>query len=1166
VLTQRLLSQLLEDPGLISLARQFESGMLHLALTGITPAAKPAYLALLERLLRKPILFVGSDNQGVEEFKQATAFYQQLVSEETARGAAALPATEPGPYSGVPPHAEVLAERVLALWEVLHSKASILLCPLASFMARLPDLERVFARIPCLQVGSEIEPHRLMHFLIEAGYVREEPVTTVGSFSIRGGVFDIFPPNSTSPVRLEFFGDLIESIREFSVKSQRSIGQVRGVTPVPMRELLIDEDLLRVWAEAAGRTWDPGTYEAFFANQVARAQNGEYFQGFEALASLVIPYDWTLPGLLKNCVVVLDEPGDLKRQTVELAAKWEDDYQECLARKTPALPPSQWFLTESEVEQALSHRTVVFLDQLGISSSQVNARFSFQTAPVRKYHGNIRELAKDLCKQTNETAGIVFVQSTAGKAERLLDVLKEYDLEVVSDFSQDKNNTRATEQASYNKTTIIVGNVLEGFQNGYGNLFVYGEEDIFDEIDLLARPSRGKSKSSSFASDFRELKPGDYVVHIDHGIGHFQGIKEIVAGGVSREFMILNYFGGDKLYVPLERLDLIQKHSSGENVRLQLDKLGGTTWAKTKSRIKKSMRDMADDLLKLYAARRITPGFSFSAQGHWHQEFADAFEYTETPDQLTTIADVLRDMEEEVPMDRLLCGDVGFGKTEVAMRAAFKACYDGKQVAVLAPTTILVYQHYLLFKQRFTAFPMNIEMLSRFRSRKEQQEILARLATGKVDIIIGTHRLLSKDIQFHDLGLLVIDEEQQFGVAHKEKLKQLKKHVDTLTMSATPIPRTLHMSLAGIRDMSIIETPPKDRLAIQTVVVPFSKQVVLNAIQHELARGGQVYFVHNKVESIYSVASMLQKICPQARIVVGHGQMKERELELAMLRFVSHEADILVSTTIIENGLDIPLVNTIVVNRADCFGLAQLYQLRGRVGRSNRRAYAYLLIPPDGVLTGEARQRLAALKEFSALGSGFKIAALDLELRGAGNLLGGEQHGHINAIGFDLYCQMLEKTIEEMRGLEALPEVQTQINLRITVKIPTEYIFDENQRLQTYKRISSMKSEAEIHELRLELEDRYGPLPQEVESLIEYSRLRLAAERLLIQSIEREKDGITIKFHEKTPISPQRLVDIVSSNAGVVVTPKGLLKIHPAGLRHGEMFSFVRGLLQELAA
>jgi transcription-repair coupling factor (superfamily II helicase) len=933
-----------------------------------------------------------------------------------------------------------------------------------------------------------------------------------------------------------------------------------------MRELLIDEDLLRVWAEAASRAWDRETYEAFFANQVVRAQSGEYFQGFEALAALVTPYDWTLPGLLKSFVVVLDEPGDLKRWTVNLAAKWEDDYQECLARKIPAFPPSQLFLTDSEVEQALSHRPVILFDQLGVSSSQASVRISFQTAPVRRYHSNIRELAKDISQQTDETAAIVFVQSTVGKAERLLDVLKEYDLAVVPDFSQDRSSTSPAEMVSHKGTTIIVGDVFEGFKNDYSNLFVYGEEDIFDEVDLLAHPSRGKAKSSSFISDFRELKPGDYVVHIDHGIGHFQGVKEIVTEGVSREFMVLNYCGDDKLYVPLERLDLIQKHSSGDNVRLQLDKLGGTAWAKTKSRIRKSMRDMADELLKLYAARRITPGFSFSPQGHWHQEFADAFEYTETPDQLTTIADVIRDMEVEIPMDRLLCGDVGFGKTEVAMRAAFKACYDGKQVAILAPTTILVYQHYLLFKQRFTAFPMNIEMLSRFRSRKEQQDILARLASGKVDIIIGTHRLLSKDILFHDLGLLIIDEEQQFGVAHKEKLKQLKKHVDTLTMTATPIPRTLHMSLAGIRDMSIIETPPQDRLAIQTMVVPFSKQVVLNALQHELARGGQVYFVHNKVESIYSVASMLQKICQQARIVVGHGQMNERELELTMLKFVRHEADILVSTTIIENGLDIPLVNTIIVNRADCFGLAQLYQLRGRVGRSNRRAYAYLMIPPEGVLSGEARQRLAALKEFSALGSGFKIAALDLELRGAGNLLGGEQHGHINAIGFDLYCQMLERTIEEMQGLEARPEVQTQINLRITVKIPTEYIPDENQRLRTYKRISSIKSEVEIYELRLELEDRYGPLPQEVESLIEYSRLRLAAERLLVQSIEREKDGISIKFHEKTPISPQRLVDIVSSNRGVVVTPKGLLKIQPAGLRHSEMFSFVRGLLQELAA
>ena len=743
-------------------------------------------------------------------------------------------------------------------------------------------------------------------------------------------------------------------------------------------------------------------------------------------------------------------------------------------------------------------------------------------------------------------------------------MLKEYDLKVLPSFRVQEKKVNHGDTPIESTIIVVIGEVYEGFELKSENLIIFGESDIFDEVELLARPLRSKQKSTTFISDLRELRPGDYVVHVDHGVGQFLGLRQIIADGSGREFMVISFLGDDKIYVPLERMDLVQKYSSAEGARPQLDKLGGTAWTKTKSRVRKSMRDMADDLLKLYAARRISAGFSFSSQGHWHEEFEEAFEFVETPDQASAIRDVYKDMESAVPMDRLLCGDVGFGKTEVAMRAAFKAVFDGKQVAVLAPTTILVYQHFLRFKQRFNAFPMNIEMLSRFRTPRTQSEIVQKLKAGQLDILIGTHRLLSKDVQFFDLGLLIVDEEQQFGVVHKERLKQLKKNVDTLTMTATPIPRTLHMSLMGMRDMSVIETAPRDRLAIQTFVVPFDRNVIQTAIEQELSRSGQVYFVHNKVHSIYSVSSMIQKLCPAARILVGHGQMGEKELEATMLKFVKHEADVLVSTTIIENGLDIPLVNTLIVNRADRFGLAQLYQLRGRVGRSNRRAYAYMLTPPDKALSGVARQRLAALKEFSELGSGFKIAALDLELRGAGNLLGGEQHGHINAIGFDLYCQILERTIQELQGSEVLPEVQTQISLKVSVKIPTEYIPDEQQRLSIYKRISSLKQESEMDELLRELEDRYGSVPKEVVSLIEFVRLRLVAQRALVHSIDRERDAISIKFHEKTPVQAQRVVEIVSSHPSISVTPTGALRMQTAGLINSEILPSVRSLLLEL--
>jgi transcription-repair coupling factor (superfamily II helicase) len=555
--------------------------------------------------------------------------------------------------------------------------------------------------------------------------------------------------------------------------------------------------------------------------------------------------------------------------------------------------------------------------------------------------------------------------------------------------------------------------------------------------------------------------------------------------------MLIEYAADAKLYVPLTRLDLIQKYrGAGEGAAPPLDRLGGVTWERTKSRVKARMRDMADELLKLYAQRRMAEGFAFSHDSNWQREFEDAFEFSETKDQLASIKQIKKDMESEHPMDRLLCGDVGYGKTEVAMRAAFKALGDGKQVAILAPTTVLAYQHYETFKRRFAPFPVKVAMLSRFRDKKEIEQTLMELAEGKVDIVIGTHRILSKDVHFHDLGLLVVDEEQRFGVRHKERIKQLKHNVDVLTMSATPIPRTLHMSLVGLRDMSVIETPPKDRLAIQTVVAHFDPGLIKTAIEQELSRGGQVYFIHNRVDSIYSRAAEIQELVRSVRVGVGHGQMGESELEKALLGFMRHDFDVFVCTTIAENGLDIPLANTIVIEHAERYGLSELYQLRGRVGRSNRRAYAYLLVPADTELSEIARKRLAALKEFSDLGAGFKIAALDLELRGAGNILGGEQHGHIGAVGFDTYISLLEQTVHELKGEEAPLEVHSTLNLGLDIRIPVEYISDDQQRLRAYKRIADASAQEAAAELLVELEDRYGPAPDAVRSLLKFSRAR----------------------------------------------------------------------------
>jgi len=747
----------------------------------------------------------------------------------------------------------------------------------------------------------------------------------------------------------------------------------------------------------------------------------------------------------------------------------------------------------------------------------------------------------DVKSQVAAGGSVFLTAASTGELERYADICREYEANYVLGETEEAAAGFTAESATETAHLLLMrAPFAQGVAFPEVKLTIYGNADLFDVAPAVERPSR-KIRTSGFFGDFAELKPGDFVVHVDHGIGQFEGLRLIESDGRRGEFMLLRYAEDARLYVPLERMDLVQSYRAVEGAHPALDRLGGTSWSTRKTRVRKSLEEMADQLLALYAERKTAQGFAFSPDGNFQREFEDAFEFEETPDQVTAIADVKKDLEKSAPMDRLLCGDVGYGKTEVAMRAAFKAVNDGKQVAVLTPTTVLAFQHFETFKKRFAAFPANIEMLSRFRNAGEQKQILTNLEAGKVDILIGTHRLLSKDVKFQDLGLLIVDEEQRFGVAHKERLKEMRKNVHALALSATPIPRTLHMSLVGLRDMSVIETPPRDRLAIQTVVAPFQEEMVRKAIENELAREGQVYFIHNRVESIYSLASLVNKLVPKARVVVGHGQMGEKELEQVMLRFIRDEADVLVATTIVENGLDIPRANTILINRADRLGLAELYQLRGRVGRSHHRAYAYLLVPPERVLTDVARRRLAAMKEFSELGAGFRIAALDLELRGAGNMLGRQQHGHIEAIGFDLYVQMLERAVAKLKGEERAPELRTALSLGMDVRIPTEYIPSENLRLRTYKRISSIATETEKQDVRKELQDRFGAPPKAVENLLEFAVLKYMSERLRIAAVERQGSKIAMRFHPETTLEPAAVVKVVRSRKGIKLDPSGVL-------------------------
>jgi len=783
------------------------------------------------------------------------------------------------------------------------------------------------------------------------------------------------------------------------------------------------------------------------------------------------------------------------------------------------------------------------------------------TQPPPKYQGGVKALVDDLRVRVKRGESVIFVVPTSGKVDRLREILKDYEIPFTTLGGEKEKREAAPATSETGGTFIARGEIREGVALPDLRRLWLADADLFGGFDWAARGRRERSGISSFISDLGDLKVGDYVVHIDHGIGIYQGLRQIAVTGAARDFMLLTFQDEARLYVPLERLDLVEKYRSHEGAKPPLDRLGGATWERTKTRVKRALRDMAAELLQLYADRKMRGGVAASADTPWQREFEDAFAYEETPDQLTAIGDIKRDLESPEPMDRLLCGDVGYGKTELAMRAAFKVVQDGRQVAVLTPTTVLAFQHYNTFRQRMAAFPVRVEMLSRFRTAAEQKKVVAESEAGRVDILIGTHRLLSKDVHMRDLGLLIVDEEQRFGVAAKEKLKRVKSGVDVLTMSATPIPRTLHMSLGGLRDLSVIETPPRGRLAIQTTVAPFNQALIQSAILQEMQRQGQAFFVHNRVESIFQMASLLQRLLPNVRFGVAHGQMGEKDLEQAMLKFMRGEYDVLVATSLIENGLDIPRANTIIVNHADKLGLADLYQLRGRVGRSNRRAYAYFLIGSEESLTAIARRRLAALKEFSDLGAGFRLAALDLELRGAGNLLGAEQHGHLNAIGIDLYLKMLEQTVEELRGAPAKLEVRTSLNLGLDIKIPDPYIPDENQRLRMYKRISSAATPTERADLEAELADRFGPIPQSVSNLLDYALLKTAAERLLVQTIERKGDEVWIKFHEQAPVDPLRVAQFVRRRKEASFRPDRVLRFR---LRDSNSLAQIQNALQEL--
>ena len=1125
-------------------------------LGGLTDTAKALVIPLAFAELGRPLIVLFDSNQRAESFLDPVRYFYRAITGKPGRRVAWFPSLSLLPYEDRSPHAQISEARAVALWRFSNGEADLLLMPVEAALWRLrePHFYQNLART--IERDQSIPHEDFLDFLVSAGYDKQLTCEMPGQFAVRGGIFDVFSPETSQPVRVELLGDTIESIRVFDPNTQRSTSPVERATLLPLTEFPLHAPALAAAASRGSSTESlredsglpPGLYPGWEFREAAR----------ETRNSMVLD-------LASEPVILEDEPSLLSEAVEKFRAELAEAFDQ--AEDPRAEPPEKFILSAEEWSLARQMAPRLGIERLSLADSSTSAPSRIlQSQPTTRYRGNVAAFMSDVRGRIASGENVMVTASSTGELERFADICHEYEVQYrVGELEENATVTRLAEEGTSGGSpaaTLIKAPLSEGVVFPDSRLALYGNADLFETLPAPTERARVRPKTASFFSDFSDLKPSDYVVHVDHGIGQFEGLRQVSVEGATGEFMLLRYFGDARLYVPLARLDLIQKYQSLGGEEPQLDRLGIGAWEARKSRVRKSVTDMADQLLALYAERKTAAGHSFPPDSNFQREFEDAFEFEPTPDQKNAIDDVKRDMESELPMDRLLCGDVGYGKTEVAMRAAFKAVADSKQVAVLAPTTVLAFQHYETFRRRFAAFPVRIAMLSRFRTPTEQKKTLEELEAGKVDIVIGTHRLLSKDVKFSDLGLLVVDEEQRFGVAHKERLKELRKNVDVLTMSATPIPRTLHMSLVGLRDMSLIETPPKDRLAIQTTVAPFGETLVQRVIGEELARGGQVFFVHNRVESIASLAVLIQRLCPKAKIVVGHGQMKESELEKVMLRFIRHEADVLVSTTIVENGLDIPAANTIVINRADRMGLAELYQLRGRVGRSNLRAFAYLLIPPDAPLTPIARTRLAALKEFSDLGAGFRIAALDLELRGAGNILGSEQHGHIEAVGFDLYIQMLERAVAERKGQPVSPERRVTLNLGLDVRIPPEYIDSENLRLRIYKRIAGVSSESERVEVRRELEDRFGPPPPSVESLLDYSVLKAQAEKLFVASIDRRNDQVGVKFYDDTPLGPERLVKLVRKRPDLRLDPTGVLWINWKAGQGGPMGAVRNVLLQ----
>ncbi|MBE7027153.1 MAG: transcription-repair coupling factor [Ruminococcaceae bacterium] len=963
-------------------------------------------------------------------------------------------------------------------------------------------------------LGEVCEIETLIKKLVVMGYKREDVVEGCGQFSVRGGIVDIFGADMENPVRIEFFDDEIDSIRTFDVSTQLSIEKIERVRVYPCREIIFDEEGKMALLESMKTSLSSLKRKRAQSAQRAREQleadmeslcEKYYFASldkyiFDIYKRVPTIFDW----LCDDAMFFIDEV----RSVGESAKIYENSFSETIAslmEKGVILPEKKPFWIEyGEIINKLSQKRLVGLCAMSFSGIDYRAKqnIDFGIKSINSFHGKIDFLCDDIRMWHKKRASVVILAGGQTRAQNLCTELNNRNIECV--YSPDiKSITKG-------KTVITTGSLSSGFEYPLLDFVLISDKEIFLKSKRKSR--KAANAAANKIQSFADISPGDYVVHQTHGIGRYEGIQKLEVDKVIKDYLKISYQGTDNLYVPVDQLDLLYKYIGGTDKKVHVNKLGGVDWNKTKERVKRSAAELAEHLIKLYAERQSTKGYAFGPDTPWQREFEDNFGYIETPDQMRSIEEVKKDMESERPMDRLLCGDVGYGKTEVAMRAAFKSVMESKQVAYLVPTTILAMQHYNNFMHRMSDFPVRVEMLSRFRTPAQQKETLKRLKTGETDIVIGTHRLLQKDIEFKDLGLLIVDEEQRFGVAHKESIKQMRKNVDVLTLTATPIPRTLHMAMVNIRDMSVITQPPENRYPVQTYVMEKNDDILADAIRKEIARGGQVYYLYNRVSGIHSVAKRIQELVPEAKVGVGHGKMREDELEDVMMDMLDGQINVLVCTTIIETGLDIPNVNTIIIENADKMGLSQLYQLRGRVGRSNRLAYAYMTYQRDKSISDVAQKRLSAVREFTEFGSGFKIAMRDLEIRGAGNLLGPQQHGHMDAVGYDMYCKLLKESVNEIKGEVAEDEVNTTVDLPIDAHIPESYIKNQNLRIDIYKKIAAITSLADSYDVEEELEDRFGDLPQSVRNIIDIALIKAMAKELYITEVSHSSRGLMLLF------------------------------------------------------